>query len=403
MTSQSLFNELKLRISYGVSGNDQIGNYQWQGNVSYGGQYIYGPAEFSEGVVTTAYPSSIENPNLKWETNEQFNVGIDMSILNNRISLASDFYVRNTKDLLLSRPLPAENGISNSVMDNLGNMKNTGFELALTTINISSNDFKWTTDWIFNKVWNIATDLFTETGKITLSSGAYDMIWIREGYEMFEIWGYKSLGVFETQDQLDTHPTPRGSQIGDPMYEEVEKDLVLNSEDYQLLGHGLPNFTWGWSNTFSYKDLDLSIVLDGSQGASKYIPSFRNQSWVSPIEGNISQFVYDNAGKTFGAANLDYRGNRLERCSYHVYDASYVRIKYLTIGYNLPQQTCNSLSIVGLRLSLSVQNLYTFTDYPWYNPQANFYDGTAGTAQFGVDYGAYPLARKFVFGISLTF
>jgi len=117
----------------------------------------------------------------------------------------------------------------------------------------------------------------------------------------------------------------------------------------------------------------------------------------------LSKEVYDNSGKTYGAANLDYSGNRLERCSYMVYDASYVRIKNLTIGYNLPARILNSLSIAQLRLSLSAQNLFTFTDYPWYNPQANFYNGAAGQAQFGVDYGSYPLSRTYTFGINLTF
>src|SRR5690606_21990687 len=144
----------------GVSGNDQIGNYTWQGRVNYGDfQYIYGPGEVSDGPVSTAYPSSIENPNLKWETNEQYNLGIDFSILDNKVQLASDFYIRNTKDLLLSRPLPAENGISNSIMDNIGDMTNKGIELLLTTNNISTNNFSWTTNWIFNKVWSKATSI----------------------------------------------------------------------------------------------------------------------------------------------------------------------------------------------------------------------------------------------------
>jgi TonB-linked SusC/RagA family outer membrane protein len=400
MNSQNLFDDLKLRLSFGVSGNDQIGNYAWQGRANFGGfQYFYGPGMS----VTTAYPSTIENVNLKWETNKQYNVGLDFGILNSRISLASDFYVRNTKDLLLNRPLPSENGISNSVMDNIGNVKNTGIELALTTVNISGNNFEWTTNWIFNKVWSKATNLFTETGKITLGSGDYDMVWIREGHEMFEIWGYKSIGIFESEEQLEQYPRPRGSKIGDPIYEEVVKDRILNSEDYQLLGHGLPNFTFGLTNTFRYKNLDMSIVVDGSQGASKYVPAFRNQSWVSPIEGNLAKYIYDRAGTVYGAANLDYSGNRLERNSYHVFDASYVRIKNLTIGYNLPESICNSLSISGLRLTFAAQNLYTFTSYPWYNPQANYFNGSAGTAQFGVDYGSYPLAKSYTVGINLTF
>jgi len=400
MKSQNLFSDLKLRLSYGVSGNDQIGSYPWQGTANFGGfQYIYGPGS----AVTTAYPSSIENPNLKWETNEQYDLGIDFSILNNRIQLASDFYVRNTKDMLLQRPLPTENGISSSIMDNIGDLTNKGIELALTTVNISKSNFNWTSVWIFNKVWNKATAIHTEDGIIRLGSGAYDMVWIIEGEEMFQIYGYKAIGVFKTEAELAEYPRPRGSKIGDPIYEEVKKDLVLNSDDYQKLGNGLPNFTFGWSNVFSYKNWDLSFVLDGSQGASKYVPSFRNQCWISPIEGNLSKYIYDRAGEVYGAPNLDYSGNRIERNSYHVFDASYVRIKNLTIGYNLPASICNSLRIDRLRLNLSSQNLYTFSDYPWYSPQANFYEGAAGVAQFGVDYGSYPLARSFTLGINLTF
>jgi TonB-linked SusC/RagA family outer membrane protein len=404
MKSQSLFDDLKLRLSYGVSGNDQIGSYSWQGKASYGGfQYIYGPVPGSVGPITTAYPSLIENPNLKWETNEQYNLGIDFSILKNRIQLASDFYVRNTKDLLLQRPLPSENGVSSTIMDNIGDLTNKGIELDLTTENMKRSNFTWTTSWIFNKVWNKATSIHSKDGIIRLGSGAYDMVWIIEGQEMFQIYGYKSIGVFKTEEQLSQYPRPRGSKIGDPIYEEVKKDGILNSDDLQKLGHALPNFTFGWSNTFTYKNLDLSFVLDGSQGASKYVPSYRNQSWVSPIEGNLSKYVYDRAGTVFGASNLDYTGNRLEMCSYHVFDASYVRIKNLTIGYNLPQSICNSLSISRLRLTLSAENLYTFTSYPWYSPQANFYNGAAGAAQFGVDYGSYPLATSYTFGINLTF
>jgi TonB-linked SusC/RagA family outer membrane protein len=400
MKSQNLFDELKLRLSYGVSGNDQIGSYSWQGRANYGGfQYIYGPGNS----ITSAYPSSIQNPNLKWETNEQYNAGFDFSILRNRIQLASDFYVRNTKDMLLQRPLPTENGISSTIMDNIGDLTNKGIELALTTVNLKRGEFTWTTNWIFNKVWNKATAIHTKSGIIRLGSGAYDMVWIVEGEEMFQIYGYKNIGVFKTEEELTQHPRPRGSKIGDPIYFDANEDGILNSDDYQKLGHGLPNFTYGWSNTFTYKNFDLSFVIDGSQGASKYVPAFRNQNWISPIEGNLSKYIYDRAGTKYGAPNLDYTGNRLERCSYDVFDASYVRIKNLTIGYDLPAHICSSLSITRLRLIISAQNLHTFSSYPWYSPQANYYNGAAGVAQFGVDYGSYPLAKSYTFGINLTF
>ena len=403
MQSQKTFDDLKFRLSYGVSGNDQIGNYTWQGNVNFGGsQYIYGPAGISDGPVLTAYPTSVENPNLKWETNEQYNAGIDLAILNNRVQLTTDFYVRNTKDLLLQRPLPTENGIAGSVMDNIGNMTNKGIEIALTTTNIRKKDLTWTTNWIFNKVWNKATKINSPNGILRFVSGAYDMIWIIQGQESFQIYGYKTIGVFKTDEQLQHYPTPRGSKIGDPIYVDLNKDGILNSDDYVKLGNALPDFTFGWSNTVSYKKFDLSLVIDGSHGASKYVPMLRNMSWIAP-DGNIAKYVYDRAGTVYGAPSLDYTGNRVETSSYHVFDASYTRIKNLTIGYNLPDNICKSLSINGLRVTLGGQNLHTFTKYPWFNPQANFYSGAAGQAQFGVDYGGYPLSKSYTFGINLTF
>lgn len=402
MHASNLFSDLKLRLSYGVSGNDQIGNYAWQANYVYGDQYIYGPAGQAEGAVTTVYPSSIENPNLKWETNEQYNAGLDFSILNDRIQLSSNFYIRNTKDLLLNRPLPAENGIATSVMDNIGSMTNKGIELALTTTNISRGDFSWTTNWIFNKVWNKVTEIHTESGTLKLSSGDYSMVWIIEGEEMFQIYGYKTIGVFKNADELTQYPKPRNSKIGDPKYEEVVKDGVLNSDDYQKLGKALPDFTFSWSHSLRFKNWELNLVLDGSQGGSKYVPALRNMSWVSPIEGNISRYIYDRSGEVYGQANLDYTGNRLEASSYHVFDASYVRIKNLMVGYIVPSQVCDALSITGLRVALTAQNLHTFTSYPWFNPQANYFGGAAGRA-FGVDYGGYPLAKTYSLGVNLTF
>lgn len=403
MQEQRLFDDLKLRLSYGISGNEQISNYLWQGAVSYGGQYLFGPSDGSSGIMMTAYPASIENPTLKWETNEQYNVGLDFSILDNRVGLVADYYVRNTKDMLLWRPLPSENGISGSIMDNIGDMTNRGIELALTTTNIRKPNFTWTTNWIFNKVWNKATSIHTTDGILRMGSGEFDVVWILEGQEMFQLYGYKTLGVFQTEEQLQQYPRPRNAKIGDPIQEDVDGDNQINSNDLQRLGSALPNFTFGFNNTFSYKNFDFNVIIDGSQGAMKYLPLLRNQSWISPTEGNISNLIYDKAGTVYGAANLDYTGNRLTQNDYHFFDASYVRIKSATIGYRLPISLINKLSISDLRLSFNVQNIYTFTDYPWYNPQANYFGGGAGSAQFGVDFGGVPLSRTYAFGINLTF
>lgn len=403
MKNHRWVDELKIRASYGVSGNDQIGSYSWQGKLSYGGLYVYGPSGQTAGAVITASPSSLENPNLKWETNEQYNVGIDVSTFGNRVGLTADFFVRNTRYLLLSRPLPAENGVSGSIMDNIGNLRNTGLELALTTVNVRNRNFEWTTNWIFNRIWNKATKIFAPGGIIRMGSGEYNSIWIIEGEEMFQLYGYKMLGVFKTEEQLSKYPRPRNSKIGDPITEDVNGDGEIDADDLQKLGNALPKFTYGLSNTMRYKDFDLSILVDGSYGASKYLPALRNQSWVSPIEGNIARYLYDRAGEIYGAPNLDYTGNRLWQNSYHIFDASYLRIKNITIGYSLPASICDAISVNGLRLYFSGQNVRTFTRYPWFNPQANFYHGAAGSAQFGVDYGGYPLSSIYTFGLSLTF
>ncbi len=395
--------ELKIRTSYGISGNDQIGPYSWQGKLSYGGTYVYGPAGQTTGAAIIANPSSLENPKLKWETNEQYNLGIDLSIIKNRIGLTADYFVKNTRDLLLSRPLPAENGVSGSIMDNIGNLRNTGIELALTTVNIKKKDFEWTSNWIFNRIWNKATKIFAPDGIIRMGSGEYNSIWIIEGEEMFQFYGYKMLGVFKTEEELEAHARPRNSQIGDPITQDLNKDGEIDANDLQRLGSALPKFTYGFSQTLRYKNFDLNILVDGSYGASKYVPALRNMSWISPIEGNITKYLYDRAGTVYGAPNLNYTGNRLWQNSYHLFDASYLRIKNITLGYSLPSNLCDKISINGLRFYVSGQNLHTFTKYPWFNPQSNYFNGSGGSAQFGVDYGGYPLSTVYTLGLNLTF
>ena len=399
MQNQNFFDELKFRFSYGVSGNDQIGNYAWQGRAGYGTpQYLFSP---NSPPAITEYPSSIENRRLKWETNEQYNVGLDFDILNSRIQLVSDFFVRNTKDMLLNKPLPAVNGISTSMLDNIGNMTNKGIEILLTTTNVKRKDFVWTTNWIFNKVWNKATKIYAADGIMRMGVG--NAIWIVEGEEMFGIYGYNILGCFKTEEDLNKYPRVAGAKIGDSITEDLNGDGVINSDDIQKLGRALPNFTFGWSNTLNYKNFDLIFVLDGSQGASKFVYALLTQAWVSPYEGNLMRYVYERAGESFAAPSLDYTGGRNMTNSNLVCDASYIRIKNVTLGYQIPSSICEKLQISSLRFSFGIQNLHTFTNYPYFNPQANFYYGAAGQAQFGVDFGGYPLSTSYTLGINLTF
>ena len=367
--------ELKLRTSYGVSGNDQFGNYAWQGTVNYNNLYTYGSTDTgSSGTGKVLIPSTIENNHLKWETNEQINIGTDVSIFNSRINLTADYFIRKTKDMLLYRSLPLENGISSSLFDNIGNMTNKGIELSLKTINIKSGNFSWTTDMTFTKIRNKVKDVFTSTGEIqyaagTTASGFGSAIRIIEGHPMFEIYSYKVLGNFETQEQLDSYPRANNALIGDVMIEDYSKDGQINTDDLQPMGHVLPDFTYGLTTTLKYKNFDLSIVIDGSEGASKVVSCLRQAALMRTAENTLQSYYDDRyregeTGHHMAYASTGVTGARHWNMSYFIYDASFTRIKNVILGYNLPESLCSRLKISDARLTMGVQNLHTFSDYP---------------------------------------
>jgi TonB-linked SusC/RagA family outer membrane protein len=407
--------DLKIRTSFGVSGNDQFGNYAWQGTVRYSDLYTYGPVESgSSGTGKALIPSTIENNKLRWETNEQTNIGVDVGIVGNRINLTADYFIRKTKNMLLYRSLPSENGIATSIFDNIGNMSNKGLELSLHTVNIQTKDFSWATNFTFTKINNKVDKVFTSSGYIPYnannfltSSGFESAIRIVEGEPMFQIYSYKVIGTFETEDQLSAMANPGGnSVIGDPIIDDYNDDGAINSEDLQVVGNALPDFTYGFTSTWRYKNIDLGVVFDGSYGASRIITAARNAALIRNQENTLRMFYDDRyregeIGHHFGKAKVNVTGMRHWNQSYFVRDASYLRIRNITLGYNMPQALCSKIGINDVRLALSVQNAYTFTSYPLYNPQSNTHNGSSGVAQFGVDDGTYPLAR--VYSISLNF
>lgn len=410
----SWINDLKVRASYGVSGNDQFGDYAWQGTVNYSNLYTYGQPGLSAGKVL--FPATIQNNNLKWETNEQFDIGVDLSVLDSRINFTADYFIRNTKNMLLYRQLPSENGIATSILDNIGNMSNKGIELALNTVNIQTKDFTWNTNFTFTKINNKVDKVFTSTGYIPYeannyltSSGFESALRIVEGQPMFQIYSYKVIGTFENEQQLASMANPGGnSTIGDPIIEDVNHDNIINADDLQAVGNALPDFTYGITSTWKYKNFDLGVVLDGSYGASKLMTAARNAALMRNQENTLQVFYDDRyqAGQTghmLGIPKVNVTGMRHYNESYFVQDASYMRIRNITLGFNMPQTWCQKIGINDLRLAFSVQNVFTFTSYPLYNPQSNSHNGDSGSAQFGVDDGTYPLARTYSINLNFNF
>jgi len=372
MENSTWIDELKLRASYGVSGNDQFGNYAWQGKVSYGNLYTYGdPDSGGSGTGKALIPSSIENRNLKWEVNEQFDFGTDISIFGERINLSADYFIRKTKDMLLYRSLPLENGITSSLFDNIGNMVNKGIELSLNTVNLTSENFTWTTNINFTKINNKVGDVFTSTGEIRYGLGfpGAGTLRIIEGRPMFEIYAWKTIGNYESEEQLASIPGTNNPRVGDPIIEDYKKDNVINDDDMQPLGKILPDFTFGFNNTLRYKNFDLNIMVNGSQGNSQVMVGAR-QAGLMRCQENTLQLFYDNRyghGDELDLAfpTSGYSGPRHSNVSYFIFDASFIRIKNLVLGYSIPENISSKISISGARVTLGVQNLHTFTKYPF--------------------------------------
>jgi TonB-linked SusC/RagA family outer membrane protein len=397
MKSVESISNLKIRASYGLSGNNQIGNYSHIGLLSTS-NYIQNKA-IKPGLV----PSSLSNDELTWEKSKQINLGVDLGFFDNRISVTADIYKDTKTDLLLAVQLPAASGFSSSTQ-NIGDIENKGFEFALQTINIKSTQFEWSSNFTFSTNKNEVLRLATEGGRITNSAFQITQV----GYPISSFYLLNVIGVFKNSGELEgaaiQHPK---TQAGDLKFEDVKVDGVINLDDKKIVGDPWPDYTWGFDNRFTYGNLTLSVSLIGSQGAYTYLNSNQtilnsagvqnqikiSQRWRSesePGDGIMPRAIRNNYALGFGDGN-----------TLLLFDSSFTRIKNINLAYNFPQKLLTRLSLSGLSIYADLANLYTFTDYPGYDPESS----TAGDniTNSGIDYMTYPLPRTYTFGIKLTF
>ncbi|MGB4576898.1 MAG: TonB-dependent receptor [Paludibacter sp.] len=391
--------DLKLRASFGISGNNRIGNYSAIGllNTSY-----YPTGDQLQYVVE---PSTMPNDKLGWEKTQQLNLGFDFTVLNNRVVLTGDFYRSESLDLLLDLPVPTITGYS-SQMQNIGKVLNKGMEYALTTRNLI-NEFKWTTNFniSFNK--NEVLELGPDQRPIFASApNASNAFITKIGYPIASFYGYVYEGVFMSQAEIDKYPHLSQDKVGDGRYKDVNEDGKLDGNDMTILGDNHPLFTGGLQNNFSYKNFNLSALFNFSYGAEVYsiykrmiavYHGDRNgmldvlNRWRSPEEpGN---------GKIFRATRTPTGWSR-SPSSYWLTDGSYLRIRNVTLSYDFENDLIKRFHIQALRLYFSGQNLYTFTNNPGYDPEASS-EGDGLTK--GGDYTGYPSARSLIFGLNFTF
>ena len=389
---------LKLRASYGATGNPSIGAYSTLSRFS----EIYDVS--GDVIVNAVQLTSLDNPNLKWETSYQQDYGIDLGLFDNRISLTADYYKTITKDLLFNRPLPGISGIA-SQLQNVGELENKGWELGINTKNFIGKDFTWSTNFNIssnkNKVLKLADNKDLLINSTPGHFLATDSQILRVGQPVGSFFGFVYDGVIQQGETV--LPGNFETIAGGEKFKDVNGDGKLDSNDKTIIGNPNPNFIFGFNNDFTYKNLDLNIFFQGSEGNE-----ILNYTLMELASGNnnATTEVLDAWTPTHTDTNVPINAARTKRVtSRFVYDASYIRLKNISLGYSLDDKIVSKMGLSKIRFYISAQNLWTITNYPGSDPEVNYLNDTnaRSNTNLGLDYGSYPNVRTFTLGFNLRF
>lgn len=402
---------LKLRVSWGQVGNQNIDNYQYTAPItSSNTHYIFGNqvgADAQSGF-WGAYPSRLANEDVTWETSEQTNIGIDARFLRSRLSLTADFYIKTTKDWLVEAPILATAGTGAPYI-NGGDVKNTGIELALTWNDQIGSDFQYNVGvngaYNKNKVGNIPTEDGIIHGDVNmLYDNTPEFYRASNGHPIGYFWGFETAGIFQNQQQIDDWLAAGNGvlqsdpQPGDVIYVDQDHNGVIDDNDKVDLGNGTPDFTYGFNLGFSYKNFDFALNAYGAAG-NQIVQSYRNHAnshsnYTSAILGRWTGEGTSNRIPRVTETNINWQFSDL-----YIQDGDYLRISNITIGYDFAK-LINLKAISQARLYFQVQNAFTFTKYDGMDPEIGY--GTSDWVS-GIDLGYYPRPRTFLVGVNLKF
>lgn len=434
----------KLRLGWGQTGNSSIGSYAWGAAIS------RMPSALGMGF----RPSNIPNTSIRWESQEQYNVGLDLSFFTGRLNLTVDAYYKRSDDMLMSMQLPSYMGTQGNGSSklqapkgNYGSIENKGLEITLDAHPVQLKNFSWDSNFqiSFNK--NKLLSLSDTENATLVGYGQWgDVVCVSEiGKPLYNFYGYKVEGVYKDLDDIQNSAKPakypsdgvfsRGNTVwvGDIKYKDVDENGIIDERDRTDIGSPLPKFTFGWTNTFRYKNLDLSIFLNGSYGNkvmnyNSLTLTHMNSTWTNQLQSVVSKrarlepidptIVYADGSKWFDHIDnvrVKNPGTKIPHTSIndpndndrisdrYVEDGSFLRIKNITLGYTFPKALLNKAKIENLRVYVNIQNLYTFTKYTGYDPEvgASTQDSTGLT--YGLDNGRYPSPAMYSFGLNITF
>ena len=382
-------NELKFRISYGQTGNERIPPFSYAARLN---NAFYAS---NDGIDFGLAPGSLENQNLKWETTTQFNIGVDMTLFKDKVNFTFDFYDKLTSDMLINTPIPAQTGF-NSQWQNLGLLQNRGVEFTISTVNLKTPSFKWTTDFNIshnvNKVKELGTLQFIPT---VIPNG-----WITNpgrvvvGEPIGAMYGYVFEGIHQEGNA-------EGAIPGSMKYKDLNGDGVIDdSNDRTIIGDSNPLHTGGITNTFNYKNFSLSVFFQWSYGNDVFNAATLRTNGFQPFM-NITKDYYNNAWTPENASNTAPAFGRIESVasSYFVEDASFVRLKTINLSYDLPNKIFKGKQISGLRLYMSANNLLTFTNYSGFDPEVS----SNNPLLRGFERFSYPRSKSIIMGLNLKF
>lgn len=394
----NLFSQLKFRASFGRTGNQDIGNFLSITTFGTGDYLILNDQKY-----VSLAPLRIANPDLKWETTEQVNVGFDMGFLENRITLSADYFQKNTYDMLFDKPIPASTGFA-TIMQNIGNIKNSGFEFSIDTRNLTG-EFSWNTNLNMSTLRNRVTDLggipeiiHTDAGQSTSQIAI-----IREGETINSFYGYKTAGIWQSQEEIRLSGTKDPVKPGDVKFVDQNGDNVVNTADRVILGKSIPSFTFGMTNEMSYKNFTLNFFIDGATGFSilnnskveTYYPVSHRRNRIS--EAYQNRWTPETPTNQYPSfVNPGGQGNKAVS-DLTMENGAYIRLQTVQLSYNVPLKKTNIFQ--KLAVYVTGQNLLTLTGYSGQDPTFN----SNGNSTLKIDFNSYPSYRTFIFGVEVGF
>jgi len=441
----------KLRIGWGQTGNSNIGGYKWGSAMSV----------MDTGLGTSYRPQNLKNLDIQWETQDQWNVGLDLGLLNNRVNFTVDWYKKESNNMLMQLILPSIMGTSGNSSSalaapygNYGNIENHGIEFALNTKPVVNKDFEWDTDINVSINRNKLKSLAGSTALLGYGQWSDVVSRTTPGESLYGFYGYEVEGVYQNfQDILNspvntiqknnpvitdangkkswsTDPTKYSrsntTYVGDIKYKDVNGDGIIDEKDKTNIGSPLPKWTFGWNNTLRYKNFDLNLFINGNVGnkVANYLKmklTHMNSPWSNQLtevnkrarltaaDGNVTGSWYDNITNimvsnpdaSLPRASINDPNDNDAFSSRYIENGSYLRLKSVTLGYNFDKKLIQKIGLTNLRLTFNATNLFTITGYDGYDPEIGL--STASANVFGLDNGRYPSPTSFTFGLNASF